>query len=130
MTTLAERYAQALQQAQADGAPKAVMARFLGVVKAHGREALLPAILAAFERLEDTAAGRVRVAVTSAQPLSAAQEAKLVARVKAETAGAQEVVVTSRIDPALRAGFKAAFAGKVWDASVQRRLARMRALLN
>lgn len=90
----------------------------------HDRMGLLPEVLAAVQAENDAAAGTVRVAVSAAVPLSAAQRKSLEEYVQKATK-AKDVVLEETQAPDLLGGFRAFFAGKVLDASVRGRLTRL-----
>lgn len=97
---------------------------FLKVVLGKGRARLLPLILEAFHAQADTAAGRVRVKLTSASPLDAALRAEV--RAAMQQATGRQVVLDERVNPALIAGLIAEVDGRVWDASLRARLDDLR----
>jgi F-type H+-transporting ATPase subunit delta len=104
-----------------------VVQKFLGVLTQNNRLALLPAISATYQQLRDEAAGRVRVTVTSAVPLSDAQLGEL----KSALAGnlKAEPVLRTRTDPDLLGGLVVQVGDRVYDTSVRTRLDTLRSHL-
>src|SRR5207237_189143 len=68
-STAINRKAKAPVLAKALGGASDLLTKFVGVLNQNGRLGLLRAIDAAYRRMRDEAAGRVRVRVTSAAPL-------------------------------------------------------------
>ncbi len=101
-----------------------VLRNFLGVLNQNNRLGLLRAIAAAYRRLRDEAAGRVRVTVTTAVPLTDEQAQKLrqtlSARLKAEP------ILEARTDPDLLGGLVVRVGDRVYDTSVRTRLETLR----
>jgi F-type H+-transporting ATPase subunit delta len=121
-----------LTPAQRDSLAKALVARvggaslvakFLGVLAANDRLEQLPAIRDQFEKLADIAAGRVRVSVRSASPLSDAERAAL--KTKFESITGRRVLDTVEVDPDLLGGVTVEAEGRVYDGSVRTQLARL-----
>jgi F-type H+-transporting ATPase subunit delta len=101
-----------------------VLRNFLGVLNQNNRLGLLRAIAAAYRKLRDEAAGRVRVTVTSAVALSDDQLTKL----KTTLAGRldAEPVLDARTDPDLLGGLVVQVGDRVYDSSVRTRLDSLR----
>ncbi|HVK17483.1 MAG TPA: ATP synthase F1 subunit delta [Fimbriiglobus sp.] len=101
-----------------------VLRNFLGVLNQNNRLGLLRAIAAAYRKLSDEAAGRVRVTVTSAVALSDDQLTKL----KTTLAGRldAEPVLDARTDPDLLGGLVVQVGDRVYDSSVRTRLDSLR----
>lgn len=101
--------------------------KFLGVLAQNNRLALLPAIAASYQQLRDEAAGRVRVTVTSAVPLTDPQldtlKATLADNLKAEP------VIRTRTNPDLLGGLVVQVGDLVYDTSVRTRLDTLRSHL-
>lgn len=93
---------------------------FLSLVAERGRMAWLPAIHVDFSRMMDTRAGRVRVSVSTVDPLSPGLEAEL--KTAFEKSTGKTVVLDARIDPSLIGGMVARIGGRVYDASIRSRL--------
>lgn len=104
-----------------------VMQKFLGVLTQNNRLVLLPAISAAYHRLRDEAAGRVRVTVTSAVPLSDDQLGSLKTTL-ADNLKAEPVLHT-RTNPDLLGGLVVQVGDRVYDTSVRTRLDTLRSHL-
>jgi F-type H+-transporting ATPase subunit delta len=119
--------AAALARALAGNAPD-LLRRFLGVLQQNNRLHLLRAVAAAYQRLLDTRAGRVRVKVAAAVPLSDEQRAALTANLKV-LLGNQEPVLEVRVDPDLLGGLVVQVGDSVVDTSVRTRLQSLRSLL-
>lgn len=100
-----------------------LLARFIGVLAANDRLDQLPAIRASYESLEDEAAGRIRVRVRSATPLSEDDRAALRARFEKITG--RHVLDTVEVDAALLGGVTVEAEGRVYDGSVRTQLARL-----
>jgi len=100
-----------------------LMGRFLAVLAANDRLEQLPGIRDGFRRLEDEAAGRVRVAVRSASPLSDAERASL--RQAFEKVTSRQVLDTVEVDPELLGGLTVESEGTVYDGSIRTLLARL-----
>jgi len=100
---------------------------FLYVVIDHRRVHEIPSIVEAFEFFIDEHLGFVRADVSSATPLTAAQQASLETQLT-RMAGKQ-AKVKFQTDPALVAGVVARVGSKVYDGSVKGQLERLRASL-
>ncbi len=98
-------------------------ADFLAVVAGNGRLSLLPAIIAAFGRMVSRHKGNSAATVTSAQPLSAAQQKALTAKLKARTGRAMDLDLV--VDPAILGGLIVRIGSEQIDASVRTRLDRL-----
>lgn len=114
----------AVLEAAFGGGVSDTLRNFLGVLNRNSRLGLLRAIAAAYRKLRDEAAGRVRVAVTSAVPLSDDQLTKLKTtladRLRAEP------VLDARADPDLLGGLVVQVGDRVYDSSVRTRLNSLR----
>lgn len=97
---------------------------FLRVVQDKGRARLLPAIFDEYNRLADTAAGRVRVKLTTASPLH--EGLRVEVRAAMERATGRQVVLDERVNPDIIGGLVAEVEGRVWDASLRARLDDLR----
>lgn len=98
-------------------------ARFLGELAAHRRLALLPEIAVLFETLKREAESRLRVKVTSALALDAAQADELKQALKRRYR--REIDLDVRIDPALIGGVVIDTGAQVIDGSARGRLAQL-----
>jgi len=100
---------------------------FIYVVIDHRRVHEIPSIVEAFEFLIDEHLGFVRADVSSASPLTAAQQASLQAQLT-RMAGKQ-AKVNFKTDPALVAGVVARVGSTVYDGSVKGQLEKLRTSL-
>ena len=121
-----------LSPAQRDSLARALVARvsgsstisnFIGVLAANDRLEQLPGVRDQFEKLADTEAGRVRVTIRSASPLSDAERAAL--KTKFESITGRRVLETVEVDPDLLGGVTVEAEGRVYDGSVRTQLARL-----
>src|ERR1700722_18232814 len=101
-----------------------VARNFLLVLLDHRRAVALPDMIDAFEVILDERLGIVRVNVQSAAELTPAQQEALTGHL-AKLAGKQ-VRLRPSVDPELIGGVTARIGSKVYDGSVQGRLAGMR----
>lgn len=101
-----------------------LVAKFLGVLNQNNRLDLVRAIAAAYQDLLDQQAGRVRVSVRSAVPLTEEQQDEL----RRTLAGSlhKELVLNLRTDPDLLGGMVVQVGDKVYDTSVRSRLDALR----
>lgn len=83
-----------------------------------------PQILAEVGRQHERETGVVQVQLTSAVALDAAARARLIDRIKGDSAA--RAVVDERVDPTLIGGFTARIGDRYLDASVRRRLGDLR----
>jgi len=101
------------------------LGRFVRLLSVRERLALLPEIRAWFVRMEDQAAGRARLAVSSARQLDEA-EVRDVCAAFARLAD-REVIPQTSVDPELIGGIVVELEGRVYDGSVKTHLARLAA---
>lgn len=101
-----------------------VLRNFLGVLNQNNRLGLLRAIAAAYRKLRDEAAGRVRVKVTSAVTLTDDQLSKLKTTLTGRLDA--EPVLDARTDPDLLGGLVVQVGDRVYDSSVRTRLDSLR----
>lgn len=94
--------------------------KFLGLLAANARASVLPAVIAAFEKLAADARGEVQAQVTTAVPLSAAQE-KGVAQALRQALG-KDPLIETRVDPAILGGIKVRVGSRLFDASLRSKL--------
>lgn len=125
--TPAQRKQIADSMAKAVKAPQP-LANTLGLLAASNRLAIIPAVLASFLKLNDTASGITHVKLASAEPLTDAQRTKISDLIKKHTQSAG-VRFEETVDATLKGGFRAFFNGKVWDASLSGQLARLSSTL-
>jgi F-type H+-transporting ATPase subunit delta len=100
---------------------------FLFVISDHRRITALKSIIEAFEVLIDERLGFVRADVTSAQPLTGAQQAAMEARLSRLAGKKARLRFTT--DPALVGGVMARVGSTVYDGSVRGQLERLRVKL-
>jgi F-type H+-transporting ATPase subunit delta len=101
-----------------------LMRHFFGVLNQKNRLGLLRAIAASYHQLRDDAAGRVRVTVTTAVPLSDEQTQRLRQTLTAQLKA--EPVLQTRTDPDLLGGLVVRVGDRVYDTSVRTRLGNLR----
>lgn len=91
-----------------------------GLLVSRGQVTLLPHLVSEYERLLDLHEGREHAQVTTALPLEAPQQE----RIKAGVAGLlkKEIVLSSRVDPAILGGVVIRVGDKLIDGSVRTRL--------
>jgi len=99
----------------------------LGVLDRNGRLGLVRRVAAAYRDLLDQRAGRVRVRVTSAVPLTPDQQARLAETLSARL-GKTPVLATA-VDPGLLGGLVVRVGDRVFDTSVRTRLETLRTKL-
>ena len=92
-----------------------------------GRLSSLPELVEAYREMADAKAGRARVAVETAEPLSAELEAEV--RKSLEKVTGKTVILDVSVNTALIGGMVARVGGKVYDASVRARLEQLRQTL-
>jgi F-type H+-transporting ATPase subunit delta len=85
-----------------------------------GRFSVLPEVNESYQELADIQAGRARVRVTTASPLTGPLESEL--RASLEKATGKTVVLESDVDPDLIAGMIARVGSTVYDSSIRSRL--------
>ncbi len=93
---------------------------FVRLLSDRGRMGLLPDITRVYTELMDARLGRVRVLVSTVDPLSPQLEAELTAAF--EKATGKTVLLDARIDTSLLGGLVARIGSRVYDASLRRRL--------
>jgi F-type H+-transporting ATPase subunit delta len=98
----------------------AVTAGFLRFVSERGRMDLLPQIGKLFRAAMDERAGRVRVQVSTVEPLTPQFESAI--QTAFAKATGKSVVLDARIDPSLIGGLVARVGDRVYDASLRTRL--------
>ena len=85
---------------------------------------VLPGVARAYEVLVDRELGRARVTIRSAAPLTPQQLAELESLARGLTK-ADQVIVSTEVDPDLIGGVTLAAGGTVYDGSVKTQLARL-----
>jgi len=109
------------------GTASPLVANFVGVLNQNNRLDLVRQVAAAYRQLLDKQAGRVRVTVRSAVPLTAAQQDALRKTLAASLN--QEPVLHVATDPELLGGMVVQVGDKVYDTTVKARLAALRSQL-
>ena len=94
--------------------------KFLGLLAANGRAAVLPAVITAFEALSAAARGAVSAEVVTALPLTK-EQAKGVQQALRQALG-KDPEITTRVDPALLGGIKVKVGSRLFDASLRSKL--------
>ncbi|MBI1363272.1 MAG: ATP synthase F1 subunit delta [Proteobacteria bacterium] len=100
--------------------------KFVQVVAANGRSDCLPAMVDAFDALRAANNAEVTAVVTSAQPLSAAQQKNIIAFVKTTDKAIKAVKLSEKIDPTLMAGLKVRIGSTEYDSSLRGALTDLR----
>ncbi|MBN9681021.1 MULTISPECIES: ATP synthase F1 subunit delta [unclassified Corallococcus] len=117
------RVVEALLQAMPSPAEPA-LANALRLLVDRNRLGYLPDIARLYRDMADARAGRVRGQVTSAVPLSAAAVAQLQQSLTQLTQ--RNVVLETKVDPALLGGVAAQVGGTLYDGSLRTQLEQMR----
>lgn len=94
--------------------------RFLLLVSERGRLGSIPTIRDLYTEMMDDHAGRVRVSVSTVDPLTPQLEGELKAAFASATG--KSIVLDAQIDPSLIGGMVARIGGRVYDASIRSRL--------
>jgi F-type H+-transporting ATPase subunit delta len=97
--------------------------KFLRVLAANGRLAVLPEIADAFEALKNESEGVLDARISSAYPLSSAQVDDVVAALEAKNG--RKVKATVTVDPDLIGGVSIRIGDEVIDASVRGKLSQL-----
>ncbi|MGL6075723.1 MAG: ATP synthase F1 subunit delta [Fimbriiglobus sp.] len=98
--------------------------KFLGILNENGRLGMIPAISTEYDKLQDKAAGRVRVQVTAAVPLLDAQIEHLKTNLAQQLKGTPILEIV--INPEILGGLILQVGDKVYDTSVRARLDNLR----
>lgn len=114
-------------EAALKGNTSPLLERFIEVLNQNNRLNFFRSVVVAYRDLLDQRAGRVRVTVRSAVPLSDAQQADL--RKTLADSLRKEPVLVLRTDPELLGGMVVQVGDKVYDSSVRTRLETLRTLL-
>ena len=101
--------------------------KFLGVIAANGRAAALPAMAKAFAAMAARRRGAVAAEVTTAAPLTDAQQRGLSAALRQSLGRDPEMTI--RVDPALLGGLKVRVGSRLYDASLKTRLDQLKSAL-
>lgn len=99
--------------------------KFLKLLEAKNRLALLRAIVKEYIALEEAKRNILRAIVVSAKPLAPEQIAKLAQGLEVKRPG-KTYVLTNEIDPSLIAGFRILQGDRVTDASIKNKLAQLK----
>ncbi len=127
MFSLEERR-RVLGRLQAVSPLRAPLDRFVELLVSRHRAHYLGAVAECFGELVDEQEGRVRVVVESAVALEAAARAQLEAALAANLG--QQVVLETRVEPALLAGVQLRVGGLLLDGSLRGQLARLKERLS
>lgn len=95
---------------------------FMSLLLEKGRFGALPSIAEAYREIADAHAGRSRVQVTSAKPLSDALRQEI--RTTVSRALGREIVLQDRVEPALVGGAVITIGDTVYDGSLATRLSK------
>lgn len=117
---------QALDEALPAETPTYVRS-FLQLLCAQGRIRCLPECVSAYRQLYETATGRSTARVTSAVPLSPAQQERLCERLAALSG--RTVQLDCTVDESLLAGITVELDGKVLDGSLKHRLREVKEVM-
>lgn len=112
----------------AGGRMQATTTNALHVLARHGRLGMLAAVVAAAERLADERDGKRQATFTTAVPLDAAEQARIVA--ETEKALTAALVPSFVVDPAIIGGLVVRVGDTIYDQSVATGLARIGSRLN
>jgi len=94
--------------------------KFLGLLAANGRTAVLPEVIAGFEALSAKARGAISAQVVTAIPLTAAQSKGVAAALR--TALGKDPEIETRVDPSILGGIKVRVGSRLFDASLRSKL--------
>ena len=112
----------------AGGRMQATTTNALHVLARHGRLGMLASVVAAAERLADERDGKRQATFTTAVPLDAAEQARIVA--ETEKALTAALVPSFVVDPAIIGGLVVRVGDTIYDQSVATGLARIGGRLN
>jgi len=110
----------ALKALAAKGKFNPTTVKFLGLLAANGRTAVLPDVIAGFEALSAKARGTVSAQVTTAVALTAAQSKGVAAALR--TALGKDPEIETRVDPSILGGIKVRVGSRLFDASLRSKL--------
>jgi len=94
--------------------------KFLGLLAANGRSAILGDVISAYESLSAKARGVVSAQVTTAVALTTAQSQRVAAALR--TALGRDPEIETRIDPSILGGIKVRVGSRLFDASLRSKL--------
>lgn len=121
----AEEQVKALDAILAKAEITGVAANFVKLVASKRRLFVLPAIIAEYQRLYDTAKGVVRADVTVAAPLASQHESAL-REALAGVTGGKEVDLAVKVDPSIIGGVVVKIGSRMLDASLKTKLNSIR----
>ncbi len=104
-----------------------IVRRFLELLARNRRLALLPDVVAAWQRLQVERRGEVSVEAITATPLSGSQQKKLQAELKKSLG--QAVEIRNSVDPDILGGLVLRIGSRMIDASVRQRLNALKGVL-
>ena len=94
--------------------------KFIGLLAANRRVDALPAIIVGFEQFSAQHRGVISAEVTTALPLTAAQEKGVAAALR--QALGKDPEIQTRVDPAILGGLKVKVGSRLYDASLKSKL--------
>lgn len=97
---------------------------FIEIIVRKGRESEIVDMVSAFRKLYNEHSGIVEVEITTAGELGTQQREKLSTSLEARTG--KKVILTERIDPAVRGGIRARIEDTVIDGTIQYKLEQLR----
>lgn len=97
---------------------------FIEIIVRKGRESEIVAMVSAFRKLYNEHSGIVEVEITTAGELGAQQKDNLSKSLESRTG--KKVILTERIDPAVRGGIRARIEDTVIDGTIQYKLEQLR----
>lgn len=98
--------------------------KFLGLLAANGRASALSAVIAAFQQLSAKSRGTIAAEVTTAVPLTPAQQQGVAAALRASFGRDPEI--STRVDPAILGGLRVKVGSRLFDASLKSKLDQMK----
>ena len=120
----AEQKAAGLSAIAERAAFHATTRKFLGLLAANRRASALPSVIAAYERLAAAERGAISAEVTTAAPLTDAQQQSLAAALR--QALGKDPEIETRVDPALLGGLKVKVGSRLYDASLRSKLDQLK----
>lgn len=97
---------------------------FIEIIVRKGRESEIIDMVTAFRKLYNEHSGIVEVEITTAGELSAEQKGKLSTSLESRTG--KKVILSERVDPAVRGGIRARIEDTVIDGTIQYKLEQLR----
>ena len=123
-TFAADQKAKALQALAVAGKFEPLARKFLGLMATNGRAAALLSAITAFEALSAIERGVVAAEVTTATPLTAAQQKGLMAALKLALGKTPEI--ETKVDASILGGLKVRVGSRLYDASLRSKLDSLR----